>query len=228
MKFSRRAVATSRPVIIRSLCAEVRSEFLHEITNKVLQHNIPDELIINVDQTVSKFVATDNITMAANGEKHILCAAATDKRAINVTLCKSLDSCMLPFQITYTGKTERPLPDFTFPGRFCLAFNLKHWSNETETICLIKDLLVPYIGKVKEEKALPQSQKSLLVWDAFKTQSTPKVVDTLSSYGIESAMVPKNMTHLLQPLDLTTNASFKKYEKRAFSEYFTSWKLWKL
>ena len=30
------------------------------------------------------------------------------------------------------------------------------------------------------------------------------------------------MTHLLQPLDLATNASFKKYEKRAFSEYFTT------
>ena len=34
-------------------------------------------------------------------------------------------------------------------------------------------------------------------------------------------MVPRNMTHLLQPLDLTTNLSFKKYGKRAFSEYFT-------
>ena len=32
----------------------------------------------------------------------------------------------------------------------------------------------------------------------------------------------KNMTHLLQPLDLTTNASVKKMEKRAFSDYFTS------
>ena len=34
-------------------------------------------------------------------------------------------------------------------------------------------------------------------------------------------MVPRNMTHLLQPFDLTTNLSFKKYEKRVFSEYFT-------
>ena len=49
MKFSRRAVTTSRPVITTSLWAELRSQFLHEITNKVLQHNIPDELIINVD-----------------------------------------------------------------------------------------------------------------------------------------------------------------------------------
>ena len=35
-------------------------------------------------------------------------------------------------------------------------------------------------------------------------------------------MVPKNMTHLLQPLDLSTNGAVKKMEKRAFSEYFTS------
>ena len=47
-------------------------------------------------------------------------------------------------------------------------------------------------------------------------------MDTLSSYGIEYVMVPKNMNHLPQPLDLTTNTSFKKYEKQAFSEYFTS------
>ena len=38
---------------------------------------------------------------------------------------------------------------------------------------------------------------------------------------MESVMVPRNMTDLLQPLDLTTNVSFKKHEKRAFSEYFT-------
>ena len=30
------------------------------------------------------------------------------------------------------------------------------------------------------------------------------------------------MTHLLQPLDLSTNASLKKIEKRAFSKYFRS------
>ena len=81
--------------------------------------------------------------------------------------------------------------------------------------------MVPYIAKIKEEKSLPESQ-SLLLWDAFKAQSTQKVKDALATHNIELVMVPKNMTHLLQPLDLTTNASFKKFEKRAFTEYFTS------
>ena len=35
-------------------------------------------------------------------------------------------------------------------------------------------------------------------------------------------MVPKNMKYLLQPLDLTTSASLKEIEKRAFSKYFSS------
>ena len=123
----------------------MRSQFLHEITDKFLQHNIPDEIIINVDQTASKFVTTDNFTTAAKGEKHISRAGATEKRAITGTLCESLDGCMLPFQLIYTGKTERSLPEFTFPDGFYLAFNQKHWSNETETICLTEDLFAPYI-----------------------------------------------------------------------------------
>ena len=35
-------------------------------------------------------------------------------------------------------------------------------------------------------------------------------------------MIPKNMTHLLQPLDLTTNACLKKIKTRAFSKSFSS------
>ena len=140
MKFSRRAITTSRQVITRSLWVEVRSQFLYEITDKILKHNIPDELIINVDQTPSKFVATDNVTMAAKGEKHIFCAGATDKRSITVTLSESLDGHILPFQFIYTGKTQRSPPNVTFPDGFCLAYNQKHWNNETEAIRLMEDV----------------------------------------------------------------------------------------
>ena len=44
---------------------------IFEIIDLAPKHNIPDELIINADQTPSKFVATDNVTMAKKGEKHI-------------------------------------------------------------------------------------------------------------------------------------------------------------
>ena len=95
--------------------------------------------------------------MAARDAKHISRAGANDKGAITVTLCESLDGLMLPFQFIYTGKAERSLPNFDFPRGFCLSFNEKHWSNETETIRLINDVLLPYIEKVKAEKAFPEA-----------------------------------------------------------------------
>ena len=130
-----------------------------------------------------------------------------------MTICESHDGTVLPFQIIYKGKTPRLLPNVDFPDGFCLSYNEKHWSNENETIRLIEKVLVPYIKKVREAKSLPSNQKSLLIWDAFKAQSTTKVSDVLSNHGIETVMVPKNMTHLLQPLDLTTNGSLKKFKK---------------
>ena len=84
---------------------------------------MPEELIINVDQTPPKFVAADKVIMAA-----ISRAGATDKRTITVTHIESLDSPILPFQLIYTGKMQRSLPNVTFLDRFCLAYNRKHWS----------------------------------------------------------------------------------------------------
>ena len=64
MGYTRRMVTTSRPVITRALWLETRDRFLNEIAEAVGTYNIPDQLIINVDQTPSKFVPTENVTMA--------------------------------------------------------------------------------------------------------------------------------------------------------------------
>ena len=70
---------------------------------------------------------------------------------------------------------------------------------------LIDEILLPYIEKVKKEHNLPDYQKSLLIWDAFRAQSTATVMENISTHGIQTVLVPANITHLLQSLDLTTN-----------------------
>ena len=89
--------------------------------------------------------------MVTKGEKHISRAGATDKRAITITLCETLDGQILPFQLIYTGKTQRSLPSVKFPCGFFLSYNPKHWSNEDETLRLIEEVLVLYVEKVKKE-----------------------------------------------------------------------------
>ena len=78
--------------------------------------NIPDSLIINLDQTGVKLVPTGDWTMAAEGSKRVEVAGLGDKRQITATFTASLDGTFLPMQILlYQGKTERSHPKHPFP-----------------------------------------------------------------------------------------------------------------
>ena len=221
MNLSRRMVTTSRPIVTRALWNEVRYQFLNEIVTAVALYNIPDELIINVDQTPSKFVSTGNFTMAVTNSKQVAKKGSNDKRGMTITLAETLSGKMLPFQLIYHGKTSRSLPSVPFPDGFLLSYNEKHWSNEQETKSLLMKVLKPYVDRTKEELGLGIDQKFLLIWDAFKAQGTDGTCKTLEELNAIPVMTPKNLTHLLQPLDLSTNRSFKNFEKKAFSNYFT-------
>ena len=223
MRLSRRVSTTSRPIITRSIWEESKERYLSEIASKVSDHNIPDELIFNADQTPSKYVAASKVTMAETNKKNIPIKGASDKRAITLTVIQSLSGDILPLQIIYTGKTKRCLPKNASKNKhkFLFSFNKSHWSNEKETLRLINDILDPYINEVKEKLGLPQDKKCLLIWDAFTGQNTARVKERLEELGIITVQVPKNLTHLLQPLDITTNGKIKKLEKAAFGQYLT-------
>ena len=151
LNFVRRTVTTSRPVVIEALWIEIWTLFLRNICTLVQTYNIPDELIINVDQTPSKYMPTSSVTTAEKNSKHVPKQEVDDKCAITLTLAKTLSGDMLPFQMIYTGKTSCSLPAAKFPKSFLLGFNKLHWSNEEETFFLLKEVISPYITKVKKK-----------------------------------------------------------------------------
>ena len=172
-------------------------------------------------------MATDNKTMARKGEnmlqenmwllttkqwqergRNMLQEKAQVIRGVTGTLSETLNGDILPFQIICKGKTSRSLPSVKFPKGFCLSYNKSHWSNEAETIRLLQEVIKPYAHKFEKELNLPVNAKVLLVWDAFKAQSSEAIKETLADLDIVTVMVPKNMTHLLQPLGLTTNTTY--------------------
>ena len=169
--------------------------------------------MINVDQT-----PTSSITLAEKNYKHVPKQGADDKRTITLALTETLSGNMLPSLVICTGKTSRSLPTAEFPEGFLLGFNKSHWTNEEEILRFLKEVISPYITKVKKKLKLPQNQVACLIWDAFKAQSTGKVKLELEHFNIKNVEVPKNLTHFLQPLDLT-NGVVKKLEQREFSHY---------
>ena len=116
-------VTTSRPVITRSLWLETRDQLLNEIAEAVVKHSIADQLIINVDQTPSKFVPRENLTIAETNSPHVAKKGGSDRRGMVLTLSETLDGSALPFQLIYQGKAARSLLASNFPEGFCLSYN---------------------------------------------------------------------------------------------------------
>ena len=111
LNFSRRVTTTSRPVITESIWLEMRTRFLYNIAQIYLEYDVPDELIMNIDQTSSKYVTTDRVTMGKKGSKHVSKKGSNDKRAITATYAETLAGDILPFQLIYQGKTVRSIPN---------------------------------------------------------------------------------------------------------------------
>ena len=119
--FRRRAATTSK-VEIRDSTKKGAGLQHHRIPSIVEKHKIPESLMINSDQTLSKYVQVGRFTMAPKGTK----------KNITLTLTVTMDGKALPFQAIYKGKTKQSLPKGTFPTGFRLSANMKHHINTQE------------------------------------------------------------------------------------------------
>ena len=222
MGYSRRIGTTARPPVPKGLYSECEREYLTDINDKRVKYRIPPELVINADQTPSSYVSVGRKTMAQRASKNVPVKGLNDKRNITLTLVVTLAGSFLPFQIIYAGKTKASQPrDVRFPRGFCLSQNPSHWSNEEETLKLIREVINPYVINKRAELKLPETQKAMVIWDVFKGQMTPAVKAELEAKDIELVPVPANMTHFFQPLDLTVNGSVKKFMRKKFVTYYS-------
>ena len=64
--------------------------YLHNIVSLVDDHNIPDSLILNFDQTKLKYIPSARHTLDENGLKSITIAGPDDKWCITGTFTVSL------------------------------------------------------------------------------------------------------------------------------------------
>ena len=104
---------------------EAELEFLHQIVNQVEKCQIPPSLIINFDQTPSKYVQVSSMTMAKRGETNVLIAGANHKRSITAAFSITFNHKFLLMQLTYKGKTNQSLPKMDFPDDFSLSAKKK-------------------------------------------------------------------------------------------------------
>ena len=93
---------------------EAQLLFTHDIVSKVDKYNIPDSLIINIDQIPTKYVAVSRSTLAKNNSKAVVIKGSSDKRSITATFSGKF----LAMQLIYGRKTTKSLPRLNFPMIF--------------------------------------------------------------------------------------------------------------
>ena len=218
--FVRRMKTTGKVCIPFGAQKEAELKFLHQIVKNVEKHQIPSNLVINFDQTPSKYVQISAMTMDKRGVSNVPVAGINDKRSITATFSITLDNKFLPMQLIYQGKTDQSLPKVKFPNGFSLSANESHYSNEKESLKFLEEIILPYVQAEREKLGIVD-QKALLIFDVFRGQTTDKVLKVLEDNDILATKVPPNMTHLFQPLDLTVNKVAKDFTKNKFSEWFS-------
>ena len=106
--------------------------------------------------------------MEKKGNQCVPVAGTTDYRQITGTFGVSLSGDFLPKQLICQGKTEHSQPTYPFPHEFHVTQTENHWANENTSLDLIKEVLVPYIRKVRQKLYLPEDHQWLLIADVFK------------------------------------------------------------
>ena len=97
-----------------------------KISTAVHENDIPESLIVNIDQTPLSYVSPGKYTFDLKGSKTVPVKGIDDKRQITATFAISLSGEFLPLQVIYEGKTKRCLPKYQFRKEFDVTFSENH------------------------------------------------------------------------------------------------------
>ena len=109
MNFVKKRKTSSKVDIPDKARKEIEFLFLNEIVTKVEKHNIPPELILNINQIPLKYVSVGKETLAPRGETSITIEGSSDKLSMTGIFAISLHGEFLPIQLICGGKTSQSL-----------------------------------------------------------------------------------------------------------------------
>ena len=106
---------------------------------------IPEELIVNWDETAMKLVPLSSWTMVKKGTKHVKISGVDDKRQITAVLAGSMSGEFLPMKLIFKASTKKCLLSFSFPKDWHLTFSDNHWSTNSTMIDYVTLVIIPHI-----------------------------------------------------------------------------------
>ena len=112
--------------VLPSNFGKLKKQFLSDVCSIVVMEDIPEQLIINWDQTALKYslyVPVSNYTFADKGLKRVKIAGLDDKCQLTVLLSCTIEGRLLPTQVIYAGEAPACLPNVDYPKDY-MVFDL--------------------------------------------------------------------------------------------------------
>ena len=188
------------------------------------KHNVPDELIVGLDETNTQFVPSVKRTRVPTGTKRVrVIGVGHEKPQITTTIAVSATGNIIePTQLIFGGKTNTSLPNKgkTAPpvGQY-FDKTATHWQTPESFITYISKTLIPYRKKVIEEKGLSDDQKMILILDLHYSHKDSAVLALLKVNNIIPIFIPAGCTDAHQVLDVVVNKPYKNGVVNGFIDY---------
>ena len=109
------------------------------------------------------------------------------------------------------GKNETKFAKIQFPKIIFSVIQRKSLLQYLKIRGVFRDIVFPYLEKVKEEKCIPKEQYSLAIMDTFKGQDNRIIKELYHENFCEVFIVLQNLTNKFQLLDTSVNKSSKAF-----------------
>lgn len=174
-----------------------------------------------MDETAIQMNMPANKTVHKVGAKSIIIKTQRQEKVLvsAILACNGIDEKLKLFVI-FKGKKYGNIYKKLIKEKLIENNKIEIFVNEkaqaTKEIIILwlKNIYIPLI---KESNL----NRSLLVWDNATMHNNYDILKLLSQYKINVVFVPKGMTSILQPLDVSINRVFKDWMKREY-EYIMS------
>lgn len=200
---------------------DIKEVFTEEVVSKRVEFDIPDDLVLNWDQTGVKLVPVSDWTMESQGSRQVSIVGIDDKREMTVLVTTSLSGTLLPPQLLYAGKTDKCHPKVQFPSDWDVHHSENHWSNQETMLRYVEKIVLPYVSDYRNRTGRKE-QRALCIFDVFAAHRTKNFLQKLSSHGIEYVFVPASCTGELQPNDLAVNSLLKCVMREKFTKWYAT------
>lgn len=199
-------------------------DFKAKIANLYLTGNYPDDFILNADETGLATESVSTKTICTEEEFTQYEETKLNKPGTVNTVNKSKENTTLMLSGAWSGKKLRALVILPGTGTRRLKINTPEnlykihreegsYMDQEGMLKWATYVFRPYASK------LPSNKRGILIIDNFKGHISPEIKSYIEGFRFEVVMLPPNTTKFLQPMDLSTNKSFKSFYRQKYEDY---------